>query len=375
MIEIEERILELLKDLIIIPSTASDPGALRQAVNLVRNHVDRIPGVRVDEYESGGRPSILARPGAAADLRVLLVGHVDVVEGEAADFRPRIDGERLYGRGAGDMKGQVALMTELFRSFLERHPGAPLGLMITSDEESGGRHGVGYLLNEIGCRADLAILPDSGSLNEIVTMEKGILAGRILSRGRAGHSARPWESDNAAHRLLDNLVRLRERFDAFARRAADHWHHSLSVNILRTRNITMNRIPGTAEAVIDIRFTEEKTADDMLALLDELLDEGTEFKPELVSEPLLTDPDPAFIRITEQVTNRPVRLIRENGGSDGRYFGRLKIPVIMSRPRVGGLHSDDEWIEIPSIMQYYLIVEAYLRERLAPQPGARTAPR
>jgi len=198
MIETEKHILELLKDLIIIPSTASNPDGLLHAVRLIQNHIENIDGVRIEAHESRDRPSFVARPDHDGPLRILLVGHVDVVESDPEGFQPRMEGGRLYGRGAGDMKGQVALMTELFCELLGRYPGLPIGLMITADEESGGRHGVGYLINEIGYRADVAIIPDSGSLNEIVTMEKGILAGRLTCRGTAGHSARPWESDNAA---------------------------------------------------------------------------------------------------------------------------------------------------------------------------------
>lgn len=363
MIETENRILDLLRDLIIIPSTASNPDALDHAVKLVRNHIDVIPGIEVEEHESGGRPSFVARPeGLGGPVEVLLVGHVDVVEAEPEGFSPRIEGNRIYARGAGDMKGAVAVMTELYREFLERRPSLPLGLMITADEESGGRHGVGHLVNEKGYRTGLAIIPDSGSLNEIVVMEKGILAGRVVSRGRAGHSARPWDSDNAVHRLMENLARLRTRFDSFDT-GDGKWRHTVSVNVLGTRNVTPNRVPGSARAVIDIRFTEEKTADGMLALLEEVFDEHTEFHSELISEPLMTEPDPAFVRITEEITGNPVRLVREHGGSDGRFFTRLKIPVIMSRPNVGGLHSDNEWIETDSMLQYYRILAAFLREK------------
>ncbi len=370
MTEIETRILELLKDLILIPSTASNPDGLSHAVRLVRNHIDSIPAVEIEDYTSGGRPSFLARPRSLnGNIRALLVGHVDVVEAHPEGFYPRIEGNRLYGRGAGDMKGQVALITELFKQFLSSRPDLPIGLMITSDEESGGKHGVGYIVNEKGRRPELAIIPDSGSLNEIVRMEKGVIEGRLISKGSSGHSARPWACDNAVHRLLKNITNLINHFSNFkiseTEKKIGHWHHTISVNTINTENTTPNSVPDSAEAVIDIRFTEEKTAGDMIAMVNELLDNKTDFHPELISEPLVTEPDPVFLRITQQVTERPVKLIREHGGSDGRFFTMLKIPVIMSRPKVGGLHSDKEWIEIDSMLKYYQIVAAYLREKLA----------
>ncbi len=370
MTEIETRILELLKDLILIPSTASNPDGLSHAVRLVRNHIESIPSVEIEDYNSGGRPSFLAKPRSLdGNVRVLFVGHVDVVEAEPEGFHPKIEGNRLYGRGAGDMKGQVALITELFKQFLSSRPDLPIGLMITSDEESGGEHGVGYLVNEMGCRPGLAIIPDSGSLNEIVRLEKGVIEGRLVSKGNSGHSARPWTCDNAVHRLLKNITKLTNHFNSFklseTEKKIGHWHHTISVNTLKTENTTPNSVPGSAEAVIDIRFTEVKTSSDMVAMVNELLDDKTVFYPELTSEPLVTEPDPVFLRITRQITERPVKLIREHGGSDGRFFTMLKIPVIMSRPKVGGLHSDNEWIEIDSMLKYYQIIAAYLREKLS----------
>jgi acetylornithine deacetylase/succinyl-diaminopimelate desuccinylase-like protein len=74
--------------------------------------------------------------------------------------------------------------------------------------------------------------------------------------------------------------------------------------------------------------------------------------------------DPLFVAVTEEVTGRDASLVGEHGGSDGRYFTRKGIPVIMSRPNVGGLHSDREWIEIDSMLAYYHILDRYLRKKL-----------
>ena len=363
MTETEARMIELLKELVLIPSTAGNPEHLAQAVDHVRRYVDTIPGVRVEDYLSDERPSLVAGPvGHDGYFDILLVGHVDVVEAEPEGFCPRLDGTRLYGRGAGDMKGQVAAIVELFTETLHLWPRASLGLMITSDEESGGRNGVGYLVNEKGYRAGTAIIPDSGSLNEIVVMEKGILSGRLVSKGRTGHSARPWESENAVHRLLENIGRMIEHFRKYED-GGSQWRHTFSANVLQTKNLTVNRVPDTAEAIVDIRFTEDMTADDAFALVKKLLDGQTEFHPEMVAEPVMTEPDPTFVRLTEQVTGEPVKLIREHGGSDARFFSRRKIPVIMSRPYVGGLHSDHEWIDIQSLLTFHQILAAYLREK------------
>lgn len=75
-------------------------------------------------------------------------------------------------------------------------------------------------------------------------------------------------------------------------------------------------------------------------------------------------PDPVFLKITEEVTGMPVRLSREHGGSDARFFSCLGIPVIMSRPKVGNIHSEREWIEIDSMTTLYRIYERYMEAKL-----------
>jgi succinyl-diaminopimelate desuccinylase len=360
---IEERVIDLLKDLILVRSTAANPEGLHHALRLIRSHVEDVPGVRVESHESNGLPSFVALPAGVEKAEVMLVAHTDVVEAPPEHFYPTVEDGRLYGRGAGDMKGQIAVLTELFRQTLTTRPDVPIGLMITTDEESGGDDGVRFLVNEMGYRCAQAIIPDSGRLNEIVVTEKGLLNGRLVARGRAGHSSRPWLSDNAVHRLVRNLERVLAHFDSEAANARDHWHATVSANILHTDNRTINLIPDSAEARIDIRFTEDVTAEDIARQVTSVLDDRTEFVLDIVAEPLTTEADPLFVEVTERVTGAPVKVVKEHGGSDGRYFTRLGIPVLMSRPEVGGLHSNREWIDIASMVSYYRVLEAYIAER------------
>jgi hypothetical protein len=98
------------------------------------------------------------------------------------------------------MKGELAILLEIFRAFHERYPGISLGMAVTSDEEIGGEHGTRFLFEKAGIRCGVAIVPDSGSLNEIAVEEKGILHLKIVARGSAGHASRPWLVDNLTSR-------------------------------------------------------------------------------------------------------------------------------------------------------------------------------
>ena len=84
----------------------------------------------------------------------------------------------------------------------------------------------------------------------------------------------------------------------------------------------------------------------------------------MTAEPCHLDPDPLFCGITESVTGNPVKLIRAAGASDSRFFRKADIPVNLSRPLVGNLHGEDEWLDIDSMVTYYQICQRYIEQKL-----------
>jgi len=75
-------------------------------------------------------------------------------------------------------------------------------------------------------------------------------------------------------------------------------------------------------------------------------------------------PDPLFLKITEEITKKKVVEVRDHGGSDARFLSEKGIPVLISRPLVGQLHSEEEWIDIDSMVTFYRIYEAYITKKL-----------
>src|SRR5690348_13619079 len=101
---------ERLAELIAIRSTAERPGELGRALELVIGEAGT--GFDVRRFESNGKPSALLTPrGADGELRVIFNAHLDVVPADDEQFVPRRDGDRLYGRGAHDMKAAALVMT------------------------------------------------------------------------------------------------------------------------------------------------------------------------------------------------------------------------------------------------------------------------
>jgi len=363
---LKDRLVTLTRDLVIIPSTLSHPDERERCYQFVHNHIDSIEGIDIREYRCGGYPSLVAAPAGCSQPDVLMCAHLDVVAlPHAASYRSHVADGRIYGPGSGDMKGQLAILLELFHAFHHRYPGVPLGLAVTSDEEIGGTHGIGYLFGEMGLRCELAIIPDGGSLGEVTVEEKGILHVRLTAAGHAGHAARPWLAENPLETLMDAIGRLRRRFQAFATDEDDHWYPTCAVTVLRTDNETVNRIPSDAEAMLDVRFPPPHTMASMRKLVWETLGDAVQAELLIGDEPSHLSPDPAYLDLVREMTGRTVRQTRESGGSDARFICRHGIPVLMARPEVGNLHGEDEWIDIASMLTLYHIFERYLHRRLA----------
>jgi succinyl-diaminopimelate desuccinylase len=363
---LRRRLVELTRDLIIIPSTRDRPEDIARCMEFVINHVELPTAVTVHRFQEEGSPSTVILPHNVSVPEVLLLAHLDVVSrAEGAEYRSSVNDGRIYGPGSGDMKGELAILLEIFRDFHERCPGLSLGLAVTSDEENGGNHGTRFLFEKAGLRCGVAIIPDSGSLNEIAIEEKGILHLKLKAHGSSGHASRPWLAENPLEKLISKLNEVRNYFETL-KNGDGYWHPTLAVTVVQTENRVSNRIPSFAEAVCDVRFPPPYTSAEMISQLKRFMDNDMKLEVLVSAEPTKVSPDPLFLAATEEITQKPVTLTREHGGSDARFISGYDIPVIMSRPLVGNLHAENEWIDVASMETLYHIYQRYLEKKLRP---------
>jgi succinyl-diaminopimelate desuccinylase len=367
---IQERLVALTRDMILIPSNTAHPDERGRCYEFIKNHLEALENIEVREFENKGIPSLVAAPPGCSKPQILMCGHLDVItHPDVTSYRSQIQDGRIYGPGAGDMKGALAVLLEIFRNIHTRLPNAPLGIAVTADEETGGESGVGFLVREKGLRCGSAMIPDGGSLNDITVEEKGILHLSLECRGHSAHAARPWLGENPIEKMMGRLHALKTFFGEL-KKSRDHWYPTCAVTVIGTENKTANRIPSNATAVLDVRFPPPYTLNKMLNDIKQICGPDVHAEVIIGAEPTKLSPDRDYGTVTKQLTGKGVRLVRDDGGSDARFLAAEGVPVMMSRPLVGNLHSEDEWIDIDSMVMLYRIYEKYLLLKFGGQGAA-----
>ena len=353
-------------DLLAVPSTADRPEQLGRAVESVIEFVG--PGHRVERFESNGKPSALVyadgHHGAGRpEFRVILNGHLDVVPGEPEQFWPRREGDRLYARGAQDMKVSALVLAQVFRELAPTVP-YPLALQLVSDEEVGGCDGTLYQLHQ-GVTGMFVVIGEHSGLN-IVADSKGLLRARLRAGGRGGHGAYPWLGDNALIKLVNTVTRLMARYPAATEEV---WRTTVNLARVDTPNRSFNQIPAEAEAWLDIRFPAEDTdlADRTPREIAEYL--GTFCEPDVavavdhVEPPHSVDhnhPEVRELRRAAQSRGYPADFQHKHGGSDAGYYSGHGIAAVAFGVGGAGQHGPDEYAEIPTIVPYYQALKQFL---------------
>jgi succinyl-diaminopimelate desuccinylase len=309
--------------------------------------------------ENNGITMLYASSQATKHPKVLLQAHVDVVPATPTMRKAQISGALLKGRGARDMLFATAGYVWLLHNLKKELGNLDLGIMLTGDEEIGGGSTVPRLLN-LGYGASVVWLPDAGNnLRELVVNAKGAFNFTLTVHGRPHHGSRPWEGDNAALKLVKLLSELQSAFEHNTPKES-----TCSITKLEAGD-SVNKGPGIARAHLDIRYDNKKSLADIRSLLQVLCDK---FSGELSNithgESYQNDPSSPIIRdyvvTNEAVTGQKVQLISTSGSSDARYFSAKDIPVIMTRPESGGSHSDDEWINLDSLVTYCEVMKEYV---------------
>ena len=349
-------------ELLAVRSTADRPGDLRTALGFVVDFVG--PGFTVEWFESGGKPSALIYSGAHRPrFQIILNAHLDVVPAPAAQFRPRRERDRLYARGAQDMKVSALVQAQVFRELAGGLP-YPLALQLVSDEEVGGRDGTLHQIEQ-GVRGEFVIIGEHSGLR-IVTDSKGMITATLRAVGRSGHAAYPWRGDNALIKLQRSVASL---LNAYPPATEEVWQTTVNLARIQTPNQARNQIPALAEAWLDIRFPPEdvdlngKTIPQIAAHLASFCEPGVTPVIERADPPHHADQRRPEIRGLQQaVTGQGYRadFLRKHGAADGRFYYQQGTDAVIFGIGGDGLHGPGEYADTTTIAPYYQALKQFL---------------
>ncbi len=345
-----DEIVKLASELMRFRTTSDNPAGIRECADFIARCL-RQNGVIVKVHERNDKLSIVATFEETKSPDIFFNAHFDVVPASLHLFVPRTDCDRLYGRGSDDCKAQVAILIMLMRRFALQEKKPSIGVMLTSDEEVGGRDGVNYLLSELGYSSKFALVADGGDNFDIVTKHKAFIQVRVSARGKSAHSSRPWEGgDNAIEKLIAAYATIKKLFPELK---APAWKTTASLNKISGGDI-INKVPDYAELFLDIRRTENDSEDKIMQKLEKI--SGVQVEKLSSSDMLMTDENNVCIRklraSAEKMLKRKIRIYHEHGATDARYFSAAGIPAVVFKPLGSGAHSDSEHAIISSLKPY-----------------------
>ncbi len=309
--------------------------------------------VEVTGTTHNGRPLLTATVGPDGAQTIVLHGHLDVVPGRPEQFEPRIDGDRLYGRGAYDMKGGLASMICAFRDMATQDR-VRVHFVCVSDEESEelDDRGSDYLVRE-GFLGDFAITGEPTDLH-IGIQAKGVLAMRIEVTGTAAHGSTPWVGDNAVLKAIDTFRKIESL--PFARESSDLFDRP-SINLGRiVGGDAMNKVPDLCVIDLDVRYLpgqdHEAIRADVEAMPDVHVVKVFHRQPAIVprDNPYVQALGTAIGRVAEPTSERLG--VGRDGASDAISFIEAGVPAVECGPSGDGHHGPEEWVSIRSLGQY-----------------------
>lgn len=302
--------------------------------------------------------SIVVRTRFGRSRRVVLGGHLDTVPANEND-RPRLDGETLWGLGASDMKGGLAVMLRVLDEVVEtaRHD---VTFVFYEAEEIAVVHN-GLLAISRQARdlisGDMAILlePTDGWVEAGC---QGTIRAEVVATGERAHTARAWMGENAIHKLAAVLSRV-AAYEA-ATVGVDGLEYREALQIVKIEGgVAGNVVPDRAAATINRRFAPRQSLDEAVRELEHIIGPVDEFSiqdaapaaaPQLFS-PMLAE----FVG----TLNLPVR--PKLGWTDVARFAELGIPACNYGPGDPTVaHTRGEFVTATSLERCFQALKLFL---------------
>ena len=335
---------------------ASPSLAEAELADVVEAELRGVPWLTVDRVGD----NVVARTDLGLDQRLLLVGHLDTVPANGNDIA-RIEDDTLWGLGAADMKGGLAVFLELART-IER-PTVDVSYVFYVAEEIAAEHsGLLQLFRDRPelVQGDAAVLgePTDGWLEAGC---QGTARIQVTLRGARAHTARPWMGRNAIHRLGAVLGVLQDYEPRTP--VIDGCEFRESVQAVGVGGgVAGNVVPDEATLTVNLRIAPDRTVDQAVDTfrrsLGDLLESDDRLEIVDRSPPAPPSLDhPLLSRLREQ--GAPVRA--KLGWTDVARFAERGIPAVNFGPGDATVaHTAEEHVHRDSIERVHRALHSLL---------------
>ncbi len=371
-------VLKLCQKLIACPSVTPEDAGCQSVM------IDELKalGFEIHPLNFGNIQNFWAQRGQAKPLMVF-AGHTDVVpvgdetEWTHPPFQPTVENGYLYGRGTADMKGSLAAMLIATKAFLKAYPNheGSIGFLITGDEEGPAIEGtvkVIEYLKQHSIQMDYCIVGEPSSASRLGDTLKvgrrGSLNGKLKIHGIQGHVAYPEKADNPIHKSLGVLKTLCEI----------NWDQgseffpptSFQISNIHSGTGVTNVIPASIEVLINWRFSNLITADEIKTQVQGLLEENNikyDIEWVLSGSPFLTQSQKLISvcsGVIESFCGIKPELSTSGGTSDARFIAPTGCEVVELGPCNQTIHQVNECIAIQELEDLVKIYEGILQQLL-----------
>lgn len=344
----------ILNDLISI-KTDGDAVNYQKCIKYIKEYIRRTsPHGIIKSISTNGFCNLIIGLNVS-DLRdihkgLMLCGHLDVVSGKKQQFSPVIKENKIYGRGATDMKGAIACYLEMIPYFDTLK--LPVILCLTCDEETNmqGIKGVCAFLDENNIKPQLTILGEPTN-NKLGISSTGIRSYKTIIRGVAAHSSVLDKGVNAlfvAAKILQSLEKISQKMIQKV---------YLNVgSVYGGGNIAV--IPDKAEIEWGFRYTKEADVKKVIRLYDKALALINKQYPATRIETIMTDEFLGYCATDKTQTqmlceNLKIDPMRLSYTSEAGYLAKNGQNVyLFGCGNIEQAHSDNEYIYIDDLMTY-----------------------
>ncbi|MFI4937806.1 MAG: succinyl-diaminopimelate desuccinylase [Candidatus Berkiellales bacterium] len=367
--------LEFAKALLACPSVTPEDNGCQ---TLIAEKLAQM-GFTVSHLPVNQVSNLWAKKGTNAPV-FCFAGHTDVVPpGElnawqSPPFTPTLRDNKLYARGAADMKSSIAAMITACERFLTKYPAhqSSIAFLITSDEEGPAKDGTQAVLKMLSERKEIpqwCLVGEASSsekLGDAIRIgRRGSITGYLKIFGVQGHVAYPQLAKNPIHNALSAL-------QAITSQKWDHGDQIFPATSLQFANIhagtgATNVIPGVLEANFNLRYSPQSSPEVIQKTIETLLrkhDLEFELNWHLGAKPFYTTASSVFVQkivtiITHEMGYAP-ELSTAGGTSDGRFFAEYGCEVVELGPNNATIHQVNECIDLKQLEQLSMLYEKIL---------------